>query len=42
MAYIKKAANEKLLRQQKSWSFTATQHSDFGGQGKGLDRYFFL
>lgn len=35
MAYIKKAANEKLLIQQKSWSFTATQHSDFDGGEKG-------
>lgn len=32
---IKKAANEKLLIQQKSRSFTASQHSDFGGGEKG-------
>lgn len=35
MAYIKKVVNEKLLIQQKLWSFTATQHSDFGGGEKG-------
>lgn len=35
MVYIKKTVNEKLLIQQKSWSFTATQHSDFSGGEKG-------
>lgn len=35
MTYIKKVANEKLLIEQKSWSFTAIQHSDFAGGEKG-------
>lgn len=35
MASIKKVANEKLLIEQKSWSFTAIQHSDSAGGEKG-------